>query len=95
MSRHAFIVRLAALALCLPVTSLGAQEVEASPDRAVVAASGNGEVMLRPDRASVSVTVRTIAPQPDQAAHHVAMYEIDETARRTAVRRCSRPRSTR
>ncbi len=68
MSRHTFLVPLTALALCLPVASLGAQEVEASPDRAVVAASGNGEVMLRPDRASVSVTVRTIAPEPDQAA---------------------------
>jgi len=68
MSRHAFIASLAALTLCFPVASLVAQEVEASPDRAVVAASGNGEVMLRPDRASVSITVRTIAPEPDQAA---------------------------
>lgn len=68
MSRHTFIVPLAALALCLPMASLAAQEIEASPGSAVVAASGDGEVMLRPDRASVSVTVRTIAPEPDQAA---------------------------
>ncbi|HSM07822.1 MAG TPA: SIMPL domain-containing protein [Gemmatimonadota bacterium] len=68
MSRHAFVAPLTALALCLPVASLAAQEIEVGPDRAVVTASGNGEVMLRPDRASVSVTVRTIAPEPDQAA---------------------------
>lgn len=68
MSRHAFIAPFAVLTLCLPVASLAAQEIEAGPDRAVVTASGNGEVMLRPDRASVSVTVRTIGPEPDQAA---------------------------
>ncbi|MFW6089640.1 MAG: SIMPL domain-containing protein [Gemmatimonadota bacterium] len=67
MSRHILTAPIAVLALCLPATSLVAQQVEAGPDRAVVAASGNGEVMLRPDRASVSVTVRTIAPEPDQA----------------------------
>lgn len=37
-------------------------------ERAVVVASGQGEVMLRPDRATVSVTIRTIAPEPDEAS---------------------------
>lgn len=98
MSRHTFIAPLAALALFLPAASLGAQEVEASPDRAVVVASGDGEVMLRPDRASVSVTVRTIAPEPDQAesrnlatAEHVteALEALDlepDSLRLTGVR---------
>jgi len=68
MARHIFIAPFAALALCLPMASLAAQQVEAGPGSAVVATSGNGEVMLRPDRARVSVTIRTIAPEPDQAA---------------------------
>jgi len=68
MSRHAYIFPLSAFALVLAPAVLGAQEVEAGPDRAVVAAAGHGEVVLRPDRATVSVSVRTIAPEPDDAA---------------------------
>jgi uncharacterized protein YggE len=45
-----------------------AQEVSVSPEHAAVVAGGRGEVTLRPDRASVSLTVRTIAPEPDAAA---------------------------
>lgn len=45
-----------------------AQELSVSPDRAAVVAGGNGEVTLRPDRASVSLAVRTIAPEPDAAS---------------------------
>lgn len=68
MSRRAYTVLLSMLALFLPLAALTAQEVEAGPDRAVVAAEGTGEVTLRPDRATVSVTVRTIAQQPAQAS---------------------------
>lgn len=35
---------------------------------ALVMASGLGEVMLQPDRATVSITVRTIAGEPDDAS---------------------------
>lgn len=68
MSRFAYAVLLSTLTLLAPLAALSAQEVEAGPDRAVVAAGGNGEVTLRPDRATVSVTVRTIAQQPAQAS---------------------------
>ena len=68
MSRPAHIVALSAFVLLSVPPALGAQQVEAGPDRAVVAAAGHGEIMLRPDRATVSLTVRTIAPQPHQAA---------------------------
>ena len=68
MSRHTYIFPLSAFALLLAPAVLGAQEVEAGPDRAVVTAAGHGEVVLRPDRATVSVSVRTIAPEPDDAA---------------------------
>lgn len=37
-------------------------------ERAVVVASGQGEVTLRPDRATVSVTIHTVAPEPDEAS---------------------------
>lgn len=40
----------------------------AAAERAVIVASGQGEVTLRPDRATVSVTIRTIAPEPDEAS---------------------------
>jgi hypothetical protein len=47
----------------------GAQDVpNAGSGQAVVMASGRGEVMLQPDRATVSMTVRTIADEPDQAS---------------------------
>lgn len=49
-------------------SGISAQEVAVSPDRAAVVAGGRGEVTLRPDRASVSLSVRTIAPEPDAAA---------------------------
>jgi len=68
MSRHAYADLLTALALFLAAPTLDAQEVKAWPDRAVVAAAGHGEILLRPDRATVSVTVRTIAPEPDEAS---------------------------
>lgn len=46
----------------------GAQEAPDGGQRGTVVASGQGEVMLAPDRADVSITVRTVAPEPDQAA---------------------------
>lgn len=46
----------------------GAQEVRPTPDRAVVMARGEGEVTLAPDRATVFITVRTVAERPDQAS---------------------------
>ena len=46
-----------------------AQEVRSSTSGpAIVMASGLGEVMLQPDRATVSITVRTIADEPDEAS---------------------------
>jgi hypothetical protein len=68
MSRHAPAGFLSVLALLLPPAGVGAQEITVGPGRAVVATAGHGEIMLRPDRATVSVTVRTIAPEPDQAS---------------------------
>lgn len=50
-------------------TVAGTQDVpNGGPGQAVVMASGLGEVMLQPDRATVSITVRTIADEPDQAS---------------------------
>lgn len=62
----------AALALLVLSTSssvASAQNVR-PPDagQALVMASGLGEVMLQPDRATVSITVRTIADRPDDAS---------------------------
>lgn len=45
-----------------------AQEASPTPDRAIVMASGLGEVRLQADRATVSITVRTIAEKPDRAS---------------------------
>ena len=66
---------LAALCSALIPFGASAQAQEAphphmpgAAERAVVVASGQGEVTLRPDRATVSVTVRTIAPEPDEAS---------------------------
>lgn len=44
------------------------QTAPGEPERAVVVASGQGEVTLRPDRATVSVMIRTVAPEPDEAS---------------------------
>lgn len=46
----------------------GAQDTQPTPDPAIVMASADGEVTLQPDRATVSITVRTIAEKPDQAS---------------------------
>ena len=58
----------AVFALLVSSAPAGAQQVEVGPDNAAVVAGGHGEVTLRPDRATVSVTVRTIAPEPDDAS---------------------------
>ncbi len=44
------------------------QPTSPAAERAVVVASGEGEVTLRPDRATVSVTIHTVAPEPDEAS---------------------------
>jgi len=46
----------------------GAQDAPPIPARAIVMASGLGEVTLQADRATVSITVRTIAEKPDRAS---------------------------
>lgn len=57
------------LVLGVPMAAAGQQAtVSPSPGRAIIMASGTGEVMLPPDRATVSVTVRTIASRADQAS---------------------------
>lgn len=58
---------LAFVALVAPA-GVVAQEVTADGDRPMVVAGGQGEVTLRPDRATVSITIRTIAQQPEQAS---------------------------
>lgn len=72
MSRIAHISRLAALGLLATLlaspSDAVAQDVTSAGDPPMVVAGGQGEVTLRPDRATVSVTIRTIAQQPDQAA---------------------------
>ena len=70
--RPIFLLAALAVGLSSPLAA-PAQEAPHPPmpgaaDRAIVVASGQGEVTLRPDRATVSVTIRTIAPEPDEAS---------------------------
>lgn len=96
------------LAVCLAVSASSAalahaQEAPsptapATMERAVVVASGQGEVTLRPDRATVSVTIRTVAPEPEEASSRnlettqavtAAIEELDmelDSLRSTGVR---------
>ncbi|MGD8495056.1 MAG: SIMPL domain-containing protein [Gemmatimonadales bacterium] len=53
----------------LSASAAAAQSVQSTGSGpALVMASGLGEVMLQPDRATVSITVRTIADRPDDAS---------------------------
>lgn len=64
---HAAILTL--LLLGTPISAVGQQApVHPSADAAIIMSSGTGEVTLPPDRATVSVTVRTIASRADQAS---------------------------
>lgn len=59
----------AALLLAVHPGRAAAQDATDGASHAgTVVATGTGEVTLAPDRATISITVRTIAPEPDDAA---------------------------
>lgn len=70
MNRSVSVCRAALVLAIVGLTAIpaAAQEVTVSPEHAAVVAGGRGEVTLMPDRASVSLAIRTIAPEPDAAA---------------------------
>lgn len=68
MKRRLFAGLLGILLLSSATARAAAQEIRPTPDHAVVMARGDAEVTLAPDRATVFITVRTVAEKPDQAS---------------------------